>query len=145
MLPHIMSGPASVLPAPGRDRRRSRRRALLDEHGILTVCVRPGQEASLVDVSAAGALLETGRRLLPGTAIELHVGIRGRRALVRGRVLRCAVSDLAGGGGPRYRAAINFDQPLSWLADGARSGYELPADDRLREVDERAEATPYGR
>jgi hypothetical protein len=146
LVPHTLRRPGPVQPPPARgpDRRRSRRRALLDEHGILSVRVRPGQEAALIDVSASGALLESACRLLPGTAIELQIGIRGRRAPIRARVLRCAISDLAAAG-PRYRAAVNFDRPLSWLVEAARPGYALPLDLLGQGLAEGAEATPHGR
>jgi PilZ domain len=103
------------------DRRRARRHRTIHDHGIVSARVRPGREASLLDVSAGGALVETTYRLLPGSHIELHVATNECRASVRGGVLRCAVvavqaTDM------RYRSAIGFNHQLSWFVDGEAGG-----------------------
>jgi hypothetical protein len=98
------------------DRRASPRRQSCDEHGIVHARVRPGHAAMLIDVSAGGALVETGRRVLPDTFAEVYMETPSRQASVRGRVLRCAVVSV----GPtaiRYRAAIQFDSYLPWFAE----------------------------
>lgn len=133
---------SNTLPVPA-ERRRSRRRSLLDEHGIAAVRVRPGCDAALVDVSAGGALVETAHRLLPGASIDVQLLVRGRRVLVRGRVLRCEVSAL-GPAGPIYRGALNFDRALSWLTDSARHVYRVPAAEDGAFPDDRGAATRHG-
>jgi hypothetical protein len=105
--------------------------------------VRPGSDAALIDVSAGGALVETPHRLMPGSSIDVQLVVRSRRVLIRGRVLRCEISEL-GPCGPIYRGALNFDRTLSWLTDGARCVYPVPtADDRLLR-NERASITRHG-
>jgi hypothetical protein len=101
------------------DRRSARRREAFEEHRIVSACVRPGHAARLIDVSAGGALIETGHRLLPGTSVELQVETGTDRANLRGRVLRCAVVRLR----PTwvcYRGAIAFDRHLPWFVDERR-------------------------
>ena len=110
------------------DRRRARRRRTIHDHGIVTARVRPGREASLVDVSAGGALVETTYRLLPGARIELHVATGERRTSVRGGVLRSVVVGVRAAG-MCYRSAIGFDRLLSWFVDGEAGGYGVPAGD----------------
>ena len=98
------------------DRRGMRRLGALEEHGIVSACVRPGSRARLIDVSAGGALIETSHRLLPGTSVELWVETGTDRARVRGRVLRCLVVRVR----PTwvcYRGAIAFDRHLPWFVD----------------------------
>ncbi len=98
------------------DRRATRRFEAFEEHRIVSACVRPGHRARVVDVSAAGVLLETNHRLLPGTTVEVQVETGSDRACVRGRVLRCAVVRLR----PTwvcYRGAIAFDRHLPWFVD----------------------------
>ena len=98
------------------ERRLTRRRQSVREHGIVSALVRPGIGASVVDVSAAGVLIETHQRLLPGTSVEIHFDQDKRWPAVRGRVLRCAVAHLE----PDlvcYRGAVLFDRHLPWLAD----------------------------
>jgi hypothetical protein len=108
------------------DRRRARRRRTILDHGIVCARVRPGREASLLDVSAGGALVETTYRLLPGSLIELHVATTERQASVRGGVLRSAVVDVRAAG-LCYRSAIGFNHVLPWFVDGEAGGYSVPA------------------
>jgi hypothetical protein len=101
------------------ERRRAPRHCHVDDHGIVSTRVRPGHDATLIDVSAGGAFIETSHRLLPGASVELHVETRTERASISGRVLRCAVFRLR----PSwisYRGAIGFDRHLPWWReDGA--------------------------
>jgi hypothetical protein len=97
-----------------RDRRHMRRHSATEAHGIVAARVRPGHRATLLDVSAGGALIETACRLLPGASVELHVETAQHRTCIRGRVLRCTVvgvdSTLI-----CYRGAIRFEDRLPWL------------------------------
>jgi hypothetical protein len=107
------------------ERRRTRRRQSVEEHGIVSARVRPGIDAAVVDVSAAGVLLETCHRLLPGTSIEVHFARDARLPLVRGKVVRCVVARV----GPdkvSYRGAVLFDRRLPWLAEDSNHGYSVP-------------------
>lgn len=108
------------------ERRLSQRRQSFEGHGVAMIRVRPGVEASMVDVSATGVLVETQRRLLPGASIEIHFVRDKRLAAVRGRVLRCAVVRL-GPSSVWYRGAVLFDQHLPWLADNQSSGIQFPS------------------
>jgi hypothetical protein len=98
------------------ERRQMRRHSHVDEHGITAARVRPGHVVSVIDVSAAGALVETSRRLLPGKHVELQVERGGEQTTVRGRVLRCAVVKIQQAW-IYYRGAIGFDRHLAWLLD----------------------------
>ena len=101
------------------ERRATRRLEAFEEHRIVSVCVRPGHTARVIDVSAAGVLLETSHRLLPGTNVEVQVETGSERTSVRGRVLRCAVVRVR----PTwvcYRGAIAFDRHLPWFVDERR-------------------------
>ena len=121
------------------ERRHTRRRQRLEEHGIVSTRVRPGHHATLIDVSAGGALIETNHRLLPGAAVELQVETGTVRASVRGRVLRSAVIGVQ----PSrvcYRGAIGFDTHLPWLI--GESGYVVPSADARSARPDRADATP---
>jgi hypothetical protein len=116
----------AIMSSPADDRRRTPRHHSVDGHGIVSARVRPGRDASVIDVSAAGALVETTHRLLPGTDVDLHLETSRGRATVRGRVLRCAVSCLRSAS-VCYRGAIAFDRHLPWFADEGRPGYGVPA------------------
>lgn len=102
--------------------------------------MRPGYEVVLVDVSAGGALVETARRLLPGSFIELHLASAARAMSVRGRVIRCTVSRLRPAS-VWYRGAIKFDRELSWFHDHGTTGYSVPAAEMRSAPSKRGDAT----
>ena len=79
--------------------------------------IRPGHEASVIDISADGARIETPLRLLPGRQIELHVERGDQLTGVRGRVLRCHVTRVMPSR-MSYCGAVGFDQPITWLKIG---------------------------
>ena len=78
--------------------------------------IRPGHTAALINVSAAGALIETTRRLQPDAFVEMSMETDSRRANLRGRVLRCAVVSVRSTA-VHYRAAIQFDCYLPWFVE----------------------------
>ena len=122
------------------ERRLAPRRQSVAGHGIVSARVRPGIDASVVDVSAAGALIETSHRLLPGSSVEICFDPDKRHPAVRGKVVRCAVAQL----GPDqvcYRGAILFDQRLPWIADDLGHGYSLPGHERRLRQGRREPAT----
>jgi len=106
-------------------RRIGRRRGSLAEHGIVSARVRPGHIVELINISAGGALVDSIRRLLPGTPVDLLLSCGDRSATVRGRVLRCAVVGLAPSS-VCYRGAIGFDRELPWFLDPETGGYPVP-------------------
>ena len=111
------------------ERRRNRRHAQPEDHGVVSARVRPGYDVSVVDVSAGGALVESGHRLLPGAPVELHLRGDGRSEVMRGRVLRCAVARLRSNA-VCYRGAIAFDRHLPWFVDEESKGYAVPGTER---------------
>jgi PilZ domain-containing protein len=121
------------------DRRSSRRRRRMQEHGIVHARVRPGHLVTVIDVSAGGVCVETDRRLLPGSCVELHVESENRRACLRGRVVRCAVAAVRAAS-ISYRGAIAFDRHLPWFEDDG--GYDVPTVEKRIAVPFRANATP---
>jgi hypothetical protein len=103
------------------ERRRSTRLREAGEHGVLQARVRPGHTVDILDVSAGGALIETERRLLPGSVVDLHLATSSGHMAMRGQVLRCAVARLS----PTlvaYRGAIGFERHLPWLGSGEGAG-----------------------
>jgi len=105
--------------------RRTGRRDPPGARGIMSVRIRPGHGATVIDVSAGGALIETAVRLLPGAAAELQLETVHRWATLGGRVVRCAVVRLRASS-VSYRAAIVFDAPLSEVVDDLGSGQIAP-------------------
>jgi hypothetical protein len=124
------------------ERRRTARRGPAPEEPLCHVRFRTGRDASVVNVSDWGLLVEGTGRLLPGTHIDVHVVTRDGRVLVRSRVTRawvCALSaDVI-----QYRSALAFDRvidtsaigyaiPTALLDQGGASGSDYPEDARQR-------------
>ena len=108
------------------DRRGERRRRVADEHGIVSARLRGGREVSIVDISAAGVLIETTHRLLPGSSVDLQLITSDGAIVVRGRVLRSAVSRVAASL-VWYRGAIQLERNLAWLGECPRAtGHQVP-------------------
>jgi hypothetical protein len=104
------------------DRRGAKRSRTPSEHGVVLARVRPGHAASVVDISAHGALIETAHRLLPGSFVDLHLESSRERAVIRGRVLRCSVASVLATC-IWYQGAVHFDRSLSWLTDAKWNEY----------------------
>ena len=122
------------------DRRGSRRRRSLNDHGIVALRVRLGRAAAIVDVSAGGALIETDHRLLPGTSVELYLETKDRHLAARARVLRCSVV-LVQPASIRYRGAVSFDRQLPWFLDESNHGYTVPGPEMRAGSVPRADST----
>lgn len=69
-----------------------------------------GSEIQVANISRGGALLQTRKRLAPGTRIRLEVVTVEDRFPLAGFVLRSCMS--SPNGTPRYQAAVAFDTPL---------------------------------
>ena len=121
----------TVMSSSQSERRKTRRRDAR-EHGIASARIRPGHQVQLINLSPGGALVEADRRMLPGSAVELHIQAEDRQATMRGCVVRCVVVGVRPAS-VSYRGAIAFDRHLPWF--GEPSGYEVPF---------RGEATPLG-
>jgi PilZ domain-containing protein len=120
------------------DRRHMARHTAVEQHGIVSVRIRPGHRAHMIDVSAGGVLLETSYRLLPGTKVDLQMENAADRTNVRGRVIRCAVVRVR----PAticYRGAIAFDRHLPWFVE--TDGYAVPGAEHREGRRARADVT----
>jgi hypothetical protein len=107
------------------DRRLSARSSAVNELGILQARVRPGHEASVIDISAHGVLIETALRLLPGRQVELQIERGDELMAIRGRVVRCRVVRVLPSR-VSYHGAIGFDKPLLWLPSSTNGEYAVP-------------------
>jgi hypothetical protein len=83
--------------------------------------LRTGGQLSIVNASSLGVLAETTERLLPGRHLDVHVVSAEGRVLVRARVARASVSQLAADA-ICYQAALAFDRAL----DVRLEGYAIP-------------------
>ncbi len=108
--------------ARSMERRRAPRSAP-DAFGLATAGrLKPGTDVKIVDLSAAGALVEGRCRLRPGAAAMLSCSSPEGGHSVACRVVRCQVSSLHGAEGLSYRAALAFDDPLTLVTVSRGAG-----------------------
>lgn len=99
------------MPTDHTDRRRGDRWAPGPTDPLSRVRLRLGRELAVIDVSTSGALVQGTTRLLPGTHVDVHVTASQGRTLIRARVVRCAVWDIASDV-VQYRGALAFSAPV---------------------------------
>jgi len=91
-----------------------------------------GAPATLVNLSATGALVECASRDLPGSALTIEFLGTFVPASIGGRVVRCDVSGIAADGSLRYRLGVAFDARIALAndveADGVPGAAIRPAD-----------------
>lgn len=121
------------------ERRQARRTARVEDHDIVAVRIRPGYDATIVDASRGGALIETIHRLMPGRSVELLMDTSKNTEAVRGRVLRSAVASVRPSS-ISYRAAIGFDRALAWFGEDGAACRSIS--ESRPGTDFRADATP---
>jgi hypothetical protein len=117
------------------ERRAASRRSPAPDETLARLRLRTGRELTVVEISDAGALVDGGARLLPGTHVEVHVVTREGRTLVRSRVTRAWVFAVSADA-LQYRAALAFDARVntapSWVVAthsarfGATTGSSYP-------------------
>jgi hypothetical protein len=80
---------------------------------ITGVRVLPGMpDATLVNLSATGVLVDCGGRMPVGATISVEFEGTFVPSSVRGRVVRCAVSAIARSGQVRFHVGIAFKSPI---------------------------------
>jgi PilZ domain len=99
--------------------------------GITGVRLSPGDAVTLVNISASGILVEGKTRFVPGTRLNVIFEGPGAPGTVKGRVVRCQVSAIGGGGSLQYQSAITFetniDLPIDEVAKGSATAEPAPA------------------
>jgi hypothetical protein len=123
-----------------RAERRNAARVSGGASHILAARLRPNREASVVNLSTSGVLIEGPVRLLPGAAVDLQFETRVRWIAMGGRVVRSVVVRLRANV-VCYRAAIMFEAPLVESEDLGEGGYGLPTRETAKETAPRVEPT----
>ena len=88
------------------------RYSISDVSSIREIRSAAGSGIDVVDISRGGTLLQTPRRLVPGTRIQLNVETSEGDIPVAGLVLRA--SGFGPEGRTQYQAAVVFDRPLKF-------------------------------
>lgn len=129
--------------AVGLERRRAPRTRMPAAGVAISVRIRSGPVASMLEFSAGGVLVESQSRLLPGTTIDLIVEWSDERIVMKGRVMRSSVVRLVSSA-LSYRTAIAFDHQGAPSPTTGNSGYSVPLRDVWASRWLGAKATPFG-
>ena len=84
---------------------------------ITAMRLSPGDTVRLVNISSSGVLVEGKTRFVPGTRVSVIFEGPGAPPTVKGRVIRCQVSAIGGGGSLQYQSAIQFEQKIEIPVD----------------------------
>jgi hypothetical protein len=124
--PHQARPAAAPLP-PGRSEGRGAARVPAAEIPAITgVRLRPfGAEATLLNISASGVLVECVTRLRLGTAVTVVFDGTFTPPIVEGRVARSSVATVSKNGVLRYHVGIAFQKPIP--LEVARPAPSVPA------------------
>ncbi len=76
---------------------------------ITAMRLSPGDGVKLINISASGVLVEGKTRFVPGTRVNVIFEGSVKPGQIKGRVVRCQVSSIGGGGTLQYQSAIAFE------------------------------------
>jgi len=98
---------------PAIEHRNSGRRPASAVPEITGVRLKPhGADATLVNISTSGILVECASRIKPGTAVIVVFEGSFSPAQIDARVARSSVAIMHKGGGLGYHTGIAFNQPI---------------------------------
>jgi hypothetical protein len=111
-----------AVPAPAAEpERRAAARAPASALPWTLGCrITPGLDVRILDLSAAGMLVESFAALCPGRIATLVLTRGERRLMLSGTVVRSHLSGIDRGRGPTYEVGIAFERHVDALRELAR-------------------------
>jgi PilZ domain len=111
--------------------------------GVTSMRLSPGDAVRLVNISASGVLVEGKTRFVPGTRVSVIFEGPAAPKAVKGKVVRCLVSSIGGGGSLQYQSAIAFEAKIDLPVDEAALPHQAaPAADRPKTSSGQKAAAP---
>ncbi len=74
--------------------------------------LRPGRDATVIDLSRGGVCVEAAAPLRPGHAVDLRITLENWQWNGEAEVVRCQVAALPRDEKVRYRAGLRFPSPI---------------------------------
>jgi hypothetical protein len=115
--------------SPGSNRRQYPRVKPEEVPGLKSIEISQGSEIDIVNISRGGMLLETETRLRPDLKLVIKVMTNKGVLRIDGCILRSSICSLKGG--PKYRSAVEFRQPLELLDAAITTKPEIEKVDAL--------------
>jgi hypothetical protein len=126
-----MSDPSALPPTPAVDERRAELRVPASTLGEVRSRLIGGSDFALLNYTSHGLYGQSHSRLLVGARISVRLATATLNAVVKGRVVRSALTAVSGGV-PSYEVAVSLEQPFDWgepapaAADGAADAASAP-------------------
>ena len=95
---------------------------------ITGVRISPGDQATLVNISATGLLVESAQRFAPGQRATVHFEGTLTTRQMKARVVRCHVSVINAKGSLQYQTAMAFDEWIALPKDGPRNDWSTASE-----------------
>ena len=90
--------------------------------------ISPGDEATLVNISATGLLIDSTQRFAPGQRVTVHFEGRLATRQMKARIVRCQVSVISAKGSLQYQTAMAFDERIALPNDRPRNDWSTTAE-----------------
>jgi PilZ domain len=110
--------------------------------GITGMRLSPGDTVRLLNMSVSGVLVEGKTRFVPGTRVSVIFEGPNAPKNVKGKVVRCQVSSIGGGGSLQYQSAIAFEAKIELPLDESALPAQAPAADAIHKPSGKAHADP---
>ena len=107
----------------------ARRHPALAFPGIRGVRLAPiGADATLVNLSASGVLVECASRAVPGQPVTVQFDGTFSPATIESRVIRCQVKGIAADGTLRFHIGLAFNKRIALQADAEDRPDDRPSE-----------------
>jgi PilZ domain-containing protein len=123
----VTVSPVATASEAGVEHRSAPRRPASTVPGIKGVRLSPhGSEATLMNISASGILVECTSRLRLGTAVTTVFDGTFSPATIEGRVARSSVANVSKKGVLQYHIGIAFNKPIALEAAPVEAAVQQP-------------------
>jgi hypothetical protein len=99
------------------ERRAAKRWTPRDLPWPIACRITPGRVVVIIDISAAGMLVESPTPLFPGRPVTLQLTRASQQTALQGAIVRGSLAALDRERGPTFRSGIAFDEAFEPLRD----------------------------
>lgn len=94
---------------------------------VVQATLRPGRHVEVVDLSPAGAQVQTDQPLRPGHRVHIRLVTDACAVSIAAHIVRCVVWAIHPEDGVTYRGALRFDERCVRLSEAAARSHGIAA------------------